>query len=209
VSHHRMDRFYGAVRGFLNMLFRAFLGMRVRGRHWFPREGRVIVAVNHVSGYDPFVVGSAAPRELHYLAKIELFRNPLLARLLRRINAIPLRRGQTDRGAIDAAFEVLEKDRPLLLFPEGTRSRNGRLQSGKRGVGMLAWKSQADVLPGYLSGTFRMFPHLLRRRITVTFGKPILIERFRSMKVPMRDLYRRISDETMNRIRELRDGRHD
>ena len=74
---------------------------------------------------------------------------------------------------------------------------------------MLAWKSQADVLPVYLSGTFRMFPHLLRRRIEVTFGKPILIEKFRSLKMPMRDLYRRISDETMNRIRELRDGRHD
>ena len=205
----RMTTFYGCVHSFLRFVFRAFLGMRVLGREYFPTEGRVIVAVNHVSGYDPVIVGVALSRELHFLAKEELFRLPLVGNLIRKLHAIPIRRQAGDRGAIRTAFQVLQQERPLLMFPEGTRSRTGQFQAAKGGVGMLALKSGSRVVPVYLSGTFRLFYNLLRRRVTVTFGRPMEIGGFRSLRLPMKEIYRRIGQETMERIKELRHVCHD
>jgi len=194
---------YWYVRSLLSMIFRAFLGVKVHGKKWFPKTGRVILAVNHVSGYDPFIVGTFSPRELYFLAKEELFRFPPLGKLLKKLNAIPLQRKGGDRRAIQTAFHILNANRALLLFPEGTRSRNGKFQKAKSGVGMLAWRSKSNVLPVHLSGTFRLFSNLLRRRIRVTFGRPIEIDHFRSLKLPMKEIYQKISEETMTRIKEL------
>lgn len=194
---------YWRIRLFLSIIFRAFLGVKVHGKKWFPKTGRVILAVNHVSGYDPFIVGTFSPRELYFLAKEELFRFPPLGKLLKKLNAIPLQREGGDRRAIQTAFHILKTEHPLLLFPEGTRSRNGKFQKVKGGVGMLAWRSGSNILPVHLSGTFRLFPNLLRRRIRVTFGQPIKIDRFRSLQLPMKEIYRRISEEAMTRIKEL------
>ena len=199
---------YWYVRSLLSVIFRIFLGVKVHGQKWFPKNGRVILAVNHVSGYDPFIVGTFSPRELHFLAKEELFRFPPLGKLLKKLNAIPLQREGGDRRAIQTAFHILKAEHPLLLFPEGTRSRNGKFQKAKAGVGMLAWRSGSNVLPVHLSGTFRLFPNLLRRRIRVTFGRPIEIERFKSLRLPLKEIYLRISEEAMIRIKELEHAYH-
>ena len=189
-------------------LLRAFFGFRVTGAESFPETGGVIVAPNHTSNYDPVLVGIACPRQLAFLAKIELFRNPALRMLFHRVGAIPLHRGAADSGALRAAVDVLNSGRPLLLFPEGTRSKTGELQRGRRGVGMLAVRSGTPILPVYLSGSFHMLRNLFKRRVSIHFGSPIDAGLYLSPRISVKELYRRIGDDTMARIKELKNAHH-
>ncbi len=189
-------------------LIRAFFGVRVSGEASLPETGGVIVAVNHCANYDPVFMGLACPRQLAFLAKAELFRNPLLARLLRHLGSIPLHRGSADTGALRAAAEALESGKPLLLFPEGTRSRTGRLQQGRRGVGMLAARSGCPILPVHLSGTFHLLRNFPCRRVEIRFGEPFAVPASPPRGMSVKEWYRRIGEDTMTRIKELQDGRH-
>jgi 1-acyl-sn-glycerol-3-phosphate acyltransferase len=189
-------------------LLRAFFGMRVSGEARLPGTGGVIVAANHCANYDPVFMGIACPRQLAFLAKAELFRNPLLARLLRHLGSIPLHRGSTDTGALRAAVEALESGKPLLLFPEGTRSRTGRLQPGRRGVGMLAARTGSPILPVHLSGTFHLLRNFPRRRVEIRFGEPFAVPASPPRGMSVKEWYRHIGDDTMTRIKELQDGHH-
>jgi 1-acyl-sn-glycerol-3-phosphate acyltransferase len=187
---------------------RMFFGFRVTGAGSFPESGAVIVAVNHASNYDPVLVGLACPRQLAFLAKAELFGNPVLRALFHRLGAIPLRRGAADSGALHAAVDVLNSGKPLLLFPEGHRSKTGELQKGRRGVGMLSIRSGATILPVYLAGSFHMFRNIFKRRVSVHFGSPIDAGRHRSPRISVKELYRIIGEDTMERIKDLRHAHH-
>jgi 1-acyl-sn-glycerol-3-phosphate acyltransferase len=202
------NRLYALVKTLVIPLLKGVLGLQIRNADRLPASGAVIVAANHVSNFDPLVVAAAAPRQLCFLAKFELFRVPVLSSLLRRVDAIPIRRRAADRGALVAAIRALQASRALLMFPEGTRSRSGELQEGKRGVAMLAVKNRANVVPVHVSGTFRLWPFLWRRRVVVEFGKPVEIEPFLRLRLPSKHLYARIGEEIMNRIKELRDAHH-
>jgi 1-acyl-sn-glycerol-3-phosphate acyltransferase len=203
------NRLYALVKIILMPLLKTVLGLQVRNAERLPAAGAVIVAANHVSNFDPLVVAAASPRQLCFLAKVELFRVPVLSFLLRRVKAIPLRRHAADRGALVAALSALQAGRALLLFPEGTRSKTGEIQEGKRGVAMLAVKNRANVIPVHVSGTFRLWPFLWRRRAVVEFGKPVEIGPFLKLRLSSKHLYARIGAEIMNRIKELRDAHHD
>src|SRR5512134_1457256 len=120
-----MSLHYSAVRFLLGGLVGALSGWEVRGREQVPREGGLIVASNHISFWDPPLVGTAAIRELHYLAKEELFRTPVLGPFIRTFNAIPIRRGVADLSGLTKAMDMLRAGRALLMFPEGTRVRDG------------------------------------------------------------------------------------
>jgi 1-acyl-sn-glycerol-3-phosphate acyltransferase len=187
---------------------RAFMGFRISGESRFPKSGGVIVAVNHCANYDPVLVGIACPRQLAFLGKIELFRNPLFGRLLRFLGAIPLNRGAADTGAMRAAVEVLSAGKPLLLFPEGTRSRTGRLQPGRRGAGMLAARTGCPILPVHLSGSFHLFRNLFRKRVEIRIGEPFFVPATPPRGMSVKEWYRRIGEDTMTRIKELQDGHH-
>ena len=102
-------------------LARLLWGFRVTGRERVPRSGPVVVASNHISNWDPLLVGLACPREVHFLAKRELFENRAFAALIRAYNAIPLDRDGSDRKALRLARRILGDGRALLMFPEGTR----------------------------------------------------------------------------------------
>jgi 1-acyl-sn-glycerol-3-phosphate acyltransferase len=120
-----MSAHYRATRWGLEVLGRVFFGLRTEGRHWIPKEGGLLIASNHRSVFDPVVVGTAARRELHYLAKEELFRNPFVAGVLRAYNAFPVRRGAADRKALTRVIRLLrqgEESRPRLL---AGATRNG------------------------------------------------------------------------------------
>jgi 1-acyl-sn-glycerol-3-phosphate acyltransferase len=189
-------------------ILRSGFGFSVTGAEHVPRTGGVIVAVNHASNYDPVLVGIACPRQLAFIAKIELFKNPVLRMLFRRLGAIPLHRGAADSGALRAAVETLNAGKPLLLFPEGTRSKTGELQKGRRGVGMLAVRSGTPILPAYLYGSFHMFRNIFRRRVAVHFGRPIEIGPYLSLRIPVKELYRRLGEDTMARIEELKNAHY-
>lgn len=199
---------YNLLYYILSPFMRAFLGFRVIGEEFLPKTGGVIVAVNHASNYDPVLIGLACPRQLAFLAKIELFKNPLLSKCFRYLGAIPLRRGAADTQALKKAIQVLESQKALLIFPEGTRSKTGELQRARHGIGMLAVRCGVPIVPAYLSGSFHMLRRLFRHRVYVRFGKPIYIEEYKQKKMSIKALYWKIGEETMARIREIKNANY-
>jgi 1-acyl-sn-glycerol-3-phosphate acyltransferase len=162
----------------------------------------MLLAVNHVAYADPVVAGAGAPRELHFFAKRELFRNPLLAAVIRAHNAHPVDRGAIERATLEEMIRLLRGGGALLVFPEGTRSTDGVIRDARPGLGMMAEAASVPVVPAYLRGTRRLGKSLLRRgSLAVFFGEPVLPgpDRGGSRK----DRHHALGAEVMRRIREL------
>lgn len=140
--------------GVFHLCFR----IQADGQEEIPREGPVILAANHASFLDPIAVGVVCPRQITALAKEELWSTRALGWWLNRMQATPIGRGQSDAGALRAALEVLGHGKAILVFPEGTRSRDGTIGVMKAGVGLLARRSLTPVVPTYISGTFLALP---------------------------------------------------
>ena len=136
-----------------------------------PASGPAILAANHESIWDPFVLGVATPREIHYMAKAELFRVRPLAAALRSLNAFPVERGGGDRAAISEAGRLLGRGAILGIFPQGT-SKPERQNGWHRGAARLALVTGAPLVPVRLSGT-RPLPR--RTRVRIDVGEPIAV----------------------------------
>ena len=205
-----MGLLYSATRSLLDGLVRVASGWEVRGREHIPRSGGLIVASNHISYFDPPLVGTAAVRELHFLAKEELFRPPVFGSLIRAFNAIPIRRGVADLSGLAKAMEVLRSGQALIVFPEGTRSRDGQLRSARPGVGMLAVGTDALIAPCYISGSNRPGGWLTRRsKLRVWFGPARTWKELAGPQAdlpPGRALYQGVGDGVMREIAALRAG---
>jgi 1-acyl-sn-glycerol-3-phosphate acyltransferase len=185
---------------FLRFVERLVFGFTVTGSDIIPRSGPVIIATNHISYCDPPVVGSGVPREVHFLAKEELFRNRAFGWLISRYNAIPLKRSVGDVGALKKAVGILRQGKAVLMFPEGTRSLTGRLLKPKPGIGMIATLASAPVVPAYVTGTNRLGAALLRRaRLSVSFGEPVTP----LAGADSREGYMKVTEEVMRRIADL------
>lgn len=196
--------FYGAVKWVVGALLRVLFRLRAVGGPHVPREGAVLLAANHVSLLDPPIVGVACPRQLHFMAKAELFGIPLLSRLIGSLNAHPVDRSGADAGALRRALRQLRAGRALLVFPEGTRgAAGGGLRPGKPGVGMLAVLADAPVIPVYIQGSARVLPRGAVRprlaRITVAFGPALRFGAGRG-----REHYQQVTDEIMAAIGRLK-----
>lgn len=152
----------------------------VEGRHHVPRRGPVILASNHLSFIDSVVIPLVAPRPVAFLAKAEYFERWPSRALFTALGAVPVRRGahRAAQDSLDAALRVLEGGGAFGIYPEGTRSRDGRLYRGRTGVGWLALTARAPVVPLALAGTERIQPVGARlpriRRVTVRFGAPLV-----------------------------------
>ena len=168
---------YAVLRLLALLLARLLFRVEVRGAEHVPRTGSAMIVANHSSVLDPPVVGAAAPRPLHFMAKAELFSIPLFGRLIRAVNARPVRREGADARALREALRILESGHALLVFPEGTRGPEGVLREGRAGAGMLALLSGAPVVPAYVEGTGRALPRgrSLPRpvKVRVSFGAPL------------------------------------
>jgi 1-acyl-sn-glycerol-3-phosphate acyltransferase len=179
-----------------------------------PKEGPLIVVANHLSNADPpLVAGWLTPRlgrQLHILAKESLFVGPIGA-ILRQLGATPVRSGGSDIEAFRVALGVLDRGEVLCIFPEGTRSGDGKLAQAKPGVAMLATRSGVPILPVGVSGTDRFlgrggrFPRI-GSRITLRVGRPFVVAL--DPTLPRRESIQRASDEIMSHIAELVDQRH-
>lgn len=159
------------VRLILTPFFLIYLQMKRIGREHIPREGPVILAANHRSFFDPFVIGTMTMRPVYYVAKQELFTyNRLLSWLLNALGAFPVARGAGDQETIETAKAILGRGEIVLMFPEGTRTRPGALGKPKRGVGRLALETGAPVVPIAIIGTedirrgWRIRPRKVRLR---------------------------------------------
>src|SRR5215212_3209060 len=123
-----------------------YFRLRRLGREHIP-DGGVILAANHRSFLDPFVIGCCLPRPTYFVAKRELFENPLIGWFLNCMGAFPVRRGESDEESVETALRLLDRGQAIVIFPEGTRIRAGSLAKPKRGVGRLALQSGMPVVP--------------------------------------------------------------
>ena len=157
--------------------FKFFHRIEVIGLNNIPSKGAFILASNHQSYFDPPALGCKLPRNLHYFARDSLFFWPL-GFLIRNLNSIPVNRSQLDIATLKRVLRVLKQGDPLLVFPEGTRSSDGQIQSGKKGIGLLLAKSQSDVLPARIRGGNEvlgkgmMIPRI-GRKLVVSYGSII------------------------------------
>lgn len=145
-----------AVRAALLPLARLVTGVRIEGLERVPAAGPLLVVANHLHNADPVLLALAFPRPLYFMAKRELFANPILAALLRFAGAFPVDRGKPDRAAFRHAEALLARGEAVAMFPEGTRSTTGRLGTGHPGAGLLALRSGVPVLPVGIIGTERL-----------------------------------------------------
>jgi 1-acyl-sn-glycerol-3-phosphate acyltransferase len=173
--------------GLRNLLQRTY-HVEVVGAERVPASGGAILVANHESIWDPFVLGVATPREIHYLAKAELFRWRPLAAALRSLNAFPVERGSGDLGAIGEAARRLRRGELLGVFPQGT-SRPERQNGWHRGAARLALATGVPIVPIRLTGT-RPLPW--RTRIRIVVGEPIAVDRARATIATARALTERL-----------------
>ncbi len=203
-----MSWHYSVAKFAVGAVLRPATGWRVWGREGIPRSGGLVVASNHISFWDPPLIGCILPREVHFLAKEELFSNPAFGALIRSYNAIPIRRGMVDLSGMARAVETLRRGGVLMLFPEGTRMRDGRLHPARPGVGMMAVNAGVPIVPCYISGSDRCSRWWFRReRVHVSFGPPLDWRQLAGSEsdiTPGRALYQRVADAVMVEIGRLR-----
>lgn len=177
----------------------------VKGREHFPKKGGFILASNHISYSDPPIVGSCAPRVVHFLAKKELFNSAWFSYLLKSSNAHPLSRGTGDLATMRLAINIINQGDGIVLFPEGTRSRNGQLGKGKPGIGMMARRGNCPIIPCYAIGQQEFIKCLtFRGKMYVHFGEAITPEWMATLPAG-KEGARLIADETMARIARLKE----
>jgi 1-acyl-sn-glycerol-3-phosphate acyltransferase len=168
---------YALVRAMVVPFMRIYFRLHVEGAEHIPSSGPAIVAPNHKSFWDSFFVAAATRRQVRYMAKVELFRGPF-GRLLLRLGAFPVKRGEADAEALETARSILSSGGLLALFPEGTRVRDREaLGSPRRGAGRLALETGAPLVPAAITGTDRLFlgPLPKPKRVQVAFGEPIAV----------------------------------
>jgi 1-acyl-sn-glycerol-3-phosphate acyltransferase len=166
------DAAYIAARGFLKPLLSLFFAVRASGAELVPKDGPLIVASNHVSYLDPPILGCWFPRVIHYMAKEELFRVPVLGALIRSVNTFPVNREQADRAAIRHALRVLKGGGVVGIFPEGRRNLDGEAQA-RSGAVLLAATARCPVVPVALVRTHLAARRLRAAKVEVRIGAPL------------------------------------
>lgn len=202
---------YRFCRGIYRLYFRLYHRGRVVHAERLPVEGGVILAGNHVSFLDPPLFGAACRREAFFMARDTLFRNRVANWVLRSWNCVPIKREGGDIAAMRAALRMLDEGKAVLMFPEGTRSRDGQLQEGRAGIGMIAAKANTTIVPLRIFGADKAMPRgtSLPRpaRLTIVFGEPFrypLPANFDQLRGDdLKRLYLEISREIMRRIGAL------
>jgi 1-acyl-sn-glycerol-3-phosphate acyltransferase len=187
MSLYRFGRF--ACNIFFTFLFR----LRADGVDNIPMQGPVMLCPNHISNWDPPLLGTKVPRKVHFMAKAELFDVPLFGSLIRALGAFPVKRGGVSKESIRTAIQLLKDGNVMCVFPEG--SRNNQAAMGKKGAATLALRAGAAVVPIAIVGDYRLF-----RRMKVVYGKPLDLSEYAG-GAP--DQVEQATERIMNAIREL------
>jgi 1-acyl-sn-glycerol-3-phosphate acyltransferase len=179
--------------------------LKIYGRENLIEDGPAIYASNHASYLDPPLVGVACRKEVFYLARKTLFEKPVLGPLLPRINCIPVDRDRGDVAAVRTLLRLLKEGKRVVVFPEGTRSKDGNLQPARAGLGLIIAKSLAPVVPVRVFGSYAALPrsggiHFVP--ITLVVGKPIFFTK-EDLGTDERLAYQTLSDRVMSAIAAL------
>ena len=197
---------------FFRTLYTVYFRWRVFNADRVPVTGGVILAANHASFIDPPLVGSALYRPINYMARESLFRFPGVGALLRSWNAVPVNRDGGGAAGLKAILDRLLAGGGIILFPEGTRTLDGKLQPARSGVGLTVIKSVAPVVPVRVFGSFEAYGRHMKiprpHRVVVKFGKPMDFAALRAEaktcdKVRLKAIYQQVADEIMGEIGRL------
>ncbi|MFR1518222.1 MAG: lysophospholipid acyltransferase family protein [Clostridia bacterium] len=187
------------LRFLCKIFFTVFVRVRVIGLDKMPAEGGLLVAANHESMLDMFMIGYRVPRYIKWMAKEELFHNKLVAKFLTACGAYPVKRSTRDVSAARTTFEMLEKGEPVGIFPQGTRSKGtGRAHKAKHGVAKFAVEAGVPVQPVAIWGKIRLFG-----RVYVRFGDPIRLPQPAEGTKYTKEEYLRMSQEILDTIYAL------
>lgn len=186
--------FYSLAKNVVWYLLKPLYRMDVYGKENIPKEGPVIICSNHISNIDPPIVAGSSTRDIHFLAKEELFEKNWLKLILTKAKAFPIKRGMKDRQALRHALSLLKEGKCLGLFPEGTRSKTGELGEGLPGIGFFALRSDAIVVPCVIIG-----PYKIGRKLKVVYGSPINMTSLREQKASAKEA----TDKIMVELKHL------
>lgn len=206
--------FYELSKWTCRLAFWTFFRASAIGAHKVPMEGRVILAGNHTSYLDPPLIGCMINRPAYYMARDSLFKFPLIRQALLRMNAIPVDREGRSSSGLKVAMRAIKNEQCLVLFPEGTRSRDGQRQPVKNGLGMMVVKTQTRVSPVRVVGTFEAYGRHITiprpRKVSVYYGDILdfseLIQEAGSAPTSrQKAIYQEITDQIMEAIFSLPD----
>lgn len=187
---------YNMIRGLAKLLFRTWFRLKPFGLENIPKEGPVIICCNHISLWDPPVLGAFLPRKIHYMAKAELFRIPLFGPFIRTLGAFPVKRGGVSKESIRLSLDLLKSGELIGIFPEGTRNRSGT-NVAKRGAVHLAFRSKATVIPAAIIASYRPFS-----KVAVVYGEPVDLSAL--MEENTSEAQERATDLIMQAINKLK-----
>ncbi|MBN1436772.1 MAG: 1-acyl-sn-glycerol-3-phosphate acyltransferase [Sedimentisphaerales bacterium] len=167
------------------VMYSTFFHLRVFGREHVPQDGPVLFVSNHQSFLDPVLCGVSLGRELDYIARDSLFNKGLFDKYIRSLNAFPIQRDQADLAAIRVIIDRLKQGRAIVLFPEATRTRDGKIKTIKSGFELIARKSGAPTVPVVIDGAFETWPRTQALpgigNIRVRYGEPIAAAEAKAM----------------------------
>lgn len=184
-------------------IYKLFYNFKIEGRENVPEKEGVIIACNHRSYADPVIITMPMKRPVTYMAKEELFKNKIFGAFIRFLGAFPVKRGAGDMKVIDDCVDILQSGRNVVIFPEGTRSKENKVGRGKSGVALIAAKSGADVLP--MGIVFEGEKLHFRSKLTLKIGKMISSEELDVGEHDNKSL-KRVKGVIMDAITELVEG---
>jgi len=202
---------YNAIMYFISVSvfkisLKLFFRFSVHGHESIPKKGAFIAASNHVSYMDPPAIGATFRRRVYFIASSHLCKNRLLGLWLRSVGCLIIRRGEPDHTTMRRIIRYLKDGKPLAIFPEGSRSEDGKIGESLSGVGFLALKSQAPVIPCFVKGTDKAFPKgaksFKRTKVSVYIGEAIRPEDFKH-EGNRKESYQLFSKKVMHNIAEL------
>lgn len=197
---------------FFRTFFALYLRWRVVDAENVPKTGGVILAANHASYLDPPLVGAGLDRDINYLARQSLFRFPIVKQILHSWNSVPVDRDGGGAKGLKIILDRLLGGAGIILFPEGTRSRDGRLQPAHAGIGLVVAKSEAPVVPVRVFGSYEAWGRNRKwprpKKVTVRYGRPMRFEKLRAeakgcSRERLKQIYQEIADEIMAAIAAL------
>ncbi len=166
--------FYKIFKVLCRFWYGLILRTRVIGAENIPETGAFILAANHVSNWDPPFLGTFIDREICYMGKEELFKNPIMAAVCRALHVFPVKRGAADKSAIKTAVKILRDGKCFGIFPEGTRSKTGKLARAEAGVSLIAAMTKAPIIPAAIVNTEKIFSSEVKfPQLAVVYGTPM------------------------------------
>lgn len=188
--------FYGSVKFILKPLFNLFYNVKVEGLEHIPAESGYIVCGNHAKAIDPILIGINVPQQVHFMAKCELFKNKMIGAVLNGLGAFPIKRGEADIKSIKTSLKLLQDQKNIGIFPEGTRNTSGELKA-EPGIAMLAIRSKRPVVPVAIKTNYKPF-----HKTSIVVGETIYLDEFFDRKLKSED-YMNISLNIMRKIKSL------